>query len=182
MSKKGKAIVALSSVFLIILIVWAVTNIPEPPDTDPTPIEKRVVAFDGNTISQEKDGRVLWTIEAEDIEMDVDTKDATLKNVKGTFNFEDGRTVTLKAPKAVYEDKSHNLMVTGGITGASSDGGKFSCDEIEWLADKDVLAMKGNARVEYEKEKTKASGNRIESSNGFRKFKISGSAHIEKGK
>ncbi len=181
MSKKGKALVAISSVLLIILIVWAVTNIPEVPTEVRVPLDKRVVNFDGNTISEEKDGRILWTINAENIEMDVDTKDASLTNVKAVFNFEDGRTVELKAPKAVFIDKTHHLTITEGIEGKSSDGGKFSCQEIEWLSEEDMLAMKGDAKLEYEKDKLKASADRIESTNGFKKFKATGKAHFEKG-
>lgn len=181
MSKKGKAIVAISSVLLVILIVWAVTNIPNGPQNEPAPLDQRVVSFDGNTISQEKDGRILWTIKAEDIEMDIDTKNASLTNVKATFNFEDGRTVELTAPKATYEDKTHQLIVVNGVAGKSSDGGKFSCQEVEWLPAEDTLAMKGDARLEYEKEHVKATADRIESSNGFKKFKAVGGAHFEKG-
>jgi lipopolysaccharide export system protein LptC len=45
-----------------------------------------------------------------------------------------------------------------------------------------MLAMKGDAKIEYEKEHIKASGDRIESTNGFTKFKAIGKAHLEKGK
>ena len=41
--------------------------------------------------------------------------------------------------------------------------------------------MKGDARLEYEKEHVKAAADRIESSNGFKKFKAVGGAHFEKG-
>ncbi|MCR5176178.1 MAG: LPS export ABC transporter periplasmic protein LptC [Anaerovibrio sp.] len=181
MSKKGKAIIAVFSILLAVLIAWAVNNIPDGPDINRVPLEKRVVSFEGNTIQEEKDGRILWSITAANIEMDIDTKDASLTDVKAVFNFEDGRTVNLTAPKAIFNDKTHHLEVLNGVSGESSDGGRFSCTEIEWLAEKELLAMKGDASIEYEKEAVKASGDRIESANGFRNFKISGNAHLEKG-
>ena len=45
----------------------------------------------------------------------------------------------------------------------------------------DTLAMKGDARIEYEKEHVKVTADRIESTNGFKKFKAVGNAHFEKG-
>ncbi|MBO5588938.1 MAG: LPS export ABC transporter periplasmic protein LptC [Anaerovibrio sp.] len=181
MNKKGKALAGIFAVLLVGLIVWAVNGIPEPPDVGDTP-SQRIVNFDGNTISEEKNGKIIWTVTAENIEMDIDTKDASLINVKAVYNFEDGRTVELKAPKAIYKEKDHHLEITDGVEGKSSDGGKFSCKEVEWLSDKDMLAMKGDAKIEYEKEHIKASGDRIESTNGFTKFKAIGKAHLEKGK
>lgn len=181
MSKKGKAVIAVSSLLLILLIIWAVTNIPAVPEDISVPLDKRVVNFDGNSISEEKDGRVLWTINAEKIEMDIDTKNAALINVKAIFNFEDGRTLELTAAKANYEDKTSHLVIEDGVNGKSSDGGRFSCKEIEWLPSEDILVMKGEASLEYDKEQVKASADRIESSDGFRKFKATGKAHFEKG-
>ena len=143
MNKKGKALAGIFAVLLVGLIVWAVNGIPEPPDVGDTP-SQRIVNFDGNTISEEKNGKIIWTVTAENIEMDIDTKDASLINVKAVYNFEDGRTVELKAPKAIYKEKDHHLEITDGVEGKSSDGGKFSCKEVEWLSDKDMLAMKGD--------------------------------------
>ncbi|WP_027406027.1 LPS export ABC transporter periplasmic protein LptC [Anaerovibrio sp. RM50] len=181
MNKMGKVLAGVFAVLLVILIVWAVNGIPEPPEGDGQDPSQRVVNFDGNTISEEKDGKVIWTVTAEKMEMDIDTKDVALVNVKVTYNYNDGQTLELKAPKAIYQEKTHHLEVTDGVEGESSDGGKFSCKEVEWLPDKDMLAMKGEARIEYEKEHVKASGDRIESTNGFKKFRIIGKAHLEKG-
>ena len=181
MNKKGKALAGVFAVLLLILIVWAVNGIPEPPADDGSGPSQRIVNFDGNTISEEKNGKIIWTVTAENIEMDIDTKDVALINVKAIYNYDDGRTVELKAPKATYQEKTHHLQVIDGVEGKSSDGGRFSCKEVEWLSDKDMLAMKGDAKIEYEKEHIKASGDRIESTNGFRKFKIIGNAHLEKG-
>ncbi|ORU00937.1 protein of unknown function DUF1239 [Anaerovibrio sp. JC8] len=180
MNKKGKALIGIVSALLVILIVWAVNSIPEPPG-DGGELDKRVVNFDGNTIREEKDGRVIWTVTAESIDMDIDTKDVFLKDMKAVYNFEDGRNVELRAAKAIYRDKTHNLEILDGVEGQSSDGGKFSCKEVEWLHDKDMLVMKGEAKIDYEQAHVKASGDRIESSDGFNKFKVIGKAHLEKG-
>ena len=37
MNKKGKALAGIFAVLLVILIVWAVTSIPKPPDDEPAP-------------------------------------------------------------------------------------------------------------------------------------------------
>ena len=120
MNKKGKALAGVFAVLLLILIVWAVNGIPEPPADDGSGPSQRIVNFDGNTISEEKNGKIIWTVTAEKIEMDIDTKDASLINVKAVYNFEDGRTVELKAPKAIYKEKDNRLAYRRGCVRGSS--------------------------------------------------------------
>ncbi|WP_297963455.1 LPS export ABC transporter periplasmic protein LptC [uncultured Anaerovibrio sp.] len=181
MNKTGKALVGVTLLLLAALIVWAVNSIPEPPEDSGTGPEQRIVDFDGNTISEERNGKIIWTVTAEDMKMDIDTRDVSLTNVKVTYNFDDGLTLVLKAPQATYTDSTHHLVIVNGVEGESSDGGRFSCKEMEWLSDQDMLAMKGDARIEYDKEQLKVYGDRIESTNGFTKYKAVGNAHLEKG-
>ena len=51
MNKKGKALAGVFAVLLLILIVWAVNGIPEPPADDGSGPSQRIVNFDGNEIS-----------------------------------------------------------------------------------------------------------------------------------
>ena len=179
MNKKGKALIGILVVLLVALIVWAVRTVPAPPASPGQP--QTMMKYDGNTIKEEKDGRVIWELSAEQIDMDTKTQDASLTNIKGTFYQEDGRSVELTAPHAVYEHQSHDIKMDGGVEMKSSDGATMTSREMNWEAAKSILAAVGDVKMARESDHLKASGERIESTDGFEKFKISSKAHIEKG-
>ena len=114
MSTKGKVIAGLVGVVFIALVVWTVQTIPEAP-AQPEPSSTRVMSYDGNTISEEKDGRKIWELTAEHIEMDLDSKDATLTGVTGHFYAEDGRTVDVQAAKGHYTAASRDVTIEDGL-------------------------------------------------------------------
>ena len=61
----------------------------------------------------------------------------------------------------------------------NSDGARLTSDELRWEAAKQLLAAVGSAKVT--KEDMLATGERIESSDGFNKVKVIGKAHLAKG-
>ena len=83
MNKKGKALIGILVVLLVALIVWAVRTVPAPPASPGQP--QTMMKYDGNTIKEEKDGRVIWELSAEQIDMDTKTQDASLTNIKVPF-------------------------------------------------------------------------------------------------
>lgn len=180
MSKKTKGLIAAASVLLIALIVWTVNSIPKPPSDNGDGPVQRVVSFDGNTISEERNGKLIWKITADKIEMNIDNNTASLVGLKAVFNMDDGKTIDFSAPKAVFDQTTHNLKVEGGIKGSSSDGASFSCDSSEWIADNSRLSLIGNVILERASDGVKATGERIESTDGFSRFVIKGKAHLEK--
>lgn len=179
MSKKGKALIGVLVVLLASLVVWAVRTVPTPPADPGKP--QTVMKYDGNTIKEEKDGKVIWELSAEQIDMDTQTQDAVLTNIQGTFYKEDGKTVGLKAPHATYEHKSRNIKMDGGVDMKTSDGATLTSKEMTWEAAKSMLAATGDVKMDRESDHMKAAGDRIESTDAFEKIKIIGKAHIEKG-
>ena len=180
MSKNQKIIAGVVVALLIALIGWTVKTLPTLPDTVAPP-DKRVMTYDGNTISSEKNGKLIWEATAEKIEVDIDTQNASMTNMKAKFYAEDGRVVELDAPKAFYDAKSKDLQVDGGIKGTGTDGLKLNCEKVQWQAKDNCLVLLGNVLLERTTDHVKATGDKIESTDGFTKFKISGKAHLEKG-
>ena len=58
MSKYTKAIIAVVVAAFAGLTVWAVNSVPDAPD-DTAP-EQHVMTYDGNKITETKDGKVVW--------------------------------------------------------------------------------------------------------------------------
>ena len=180
MTRNKKIAIGIVLVLLAAMCMWTVRSIPDQLQ-EGQPLEKRVMTYSGNTISEEKDGRKLWEMTAESMEVDIDTQDADVVNLEARFYTEDGRTIHLTAPKAVYKAKDKFLTAEGGIKGDSTDGMHLKCDKVEWKAGKEELALIGNAELQRDSDALKVAGDRIESQDGFSKFKASGHAHLEEG-
>ncbi len=180
MDKKRKFLLGAGIIAFIAMVVWAVTTVPDAPSKPSDPQENpKIMRYDGNEISEEKNGRKIWDLTAEHIEYNIDTQDAALSNLSGHFYAEDGRVVEVKADKGSYEAKSKNIVISGNVNVKNNDGATLISDELRWDAVKEVLAAIGNAKVT--KEDMLATGDRIESSDGFNKIKILGHAHLSKG-
>lgn len=161
MTKTHKILIGIVVAALAALCYWTVNTVPQPAD-DASPLEKRVMTYNGNTITEEKDGRKLWELTAESMEVDIDTQDASITNMDAKFYTEDGRTLHVTAPKANYKANDKFLTVEGGIKGDSTDGAHLRADRLEWKAKENQLALIGNAELQRESDAVKAKGDRIE--------------------
>ena len=179
MDKKRKFLLGAGLAVFIAAIVWAVVTVPDAPSPDADPNSGQFMSYDGNVLSEEKNGRKIWDLTAEHIDVDVKTRDAKLEKLKGHFYAEDGRVVEVTADKGTYEDKTKNIVIVGNVDVKNSDGARLTSDELRWEAAKQLLAAVGSAKVT--KEDMLATGERIESSDGFNKVKVIGKAHLAKG-
>ena len=102
-----------------------------------------------------------------------------MEKITGHFYAKDGRIVELTADKGTYSQNSRDVALTGNVQVKNSDGAQLTSDELRWDAKQEILAAIGNAKAV--KDDLLATGDRIESSDGFNKIKISGKAHLAKG-
>lgn len=180
MDKTRKLLLAAGIALFAALVVWAVTTVPErPKPVEPTQQDSKVMSYDGNEISEEKNGKKIWDLTAEHIEVNIETRDAVLEKLSGHFYAADGRIVEVKADRGTYADATKDIAITGHVEIKNSDGAQLTSDELRWEAQKELLAAIGNARAS--KEDMLAAGERIESTDGFNKIKIIGKAHLAKG-
>lgn len=179
MDKKKRVLLVLLFAAAAGVIAWAVMTVPAPRQQEEQTSDSQVMTYDGNTISETKDGRKIWELTADHIEVDVNSQDARLENVVGHFYMADGRTVEVKADTGSYERAVGDINVKGNVAITTSDGAKLASDELKWTGQESVLAAIGNATAS--KDDMKANGDRIESADGFNKIRIIGNAHLVKG-
>ena len=177
MSIRAKALAAVIAVLAAGLVVWAVATVPDAPKIVPQP-DKKTMSYDGNTISEEKNGRKIWELTSEHIEVDVDTQDVTMQGITGHFYAEDGKVAELKAESGVYGGKSKDIKLTGGIVVTYSDGAILVSKELEWKSQEEILTALGD--VKSVREDLLITADKIESSDSFNKVKAVGHAHLEK--
>lgn len=176
---QSKWIYGSGAVLLTGLIVWAATTVPEIPTQTDAPTGPRVMSYADNTLSEERDGRTVWKMTAEQIHVDIDTNDTGMEKIDGTFYSEDGRSLTLKADEGRMDSKTHDIVLTGTIEVMTSDGARLRARQIKWTAAEDSLSAEGDP--ELVRDDVRATGDRIVSADGFQQFSIIGNAHIVKG-
>ncbi|MCI6283993.1 LPS export ABC transporter periplasmic protein LptC [Selenomonas sp.] len=180
MSNKQKVFIGLAVLLFACVIIWAVRTEPQAPEKQPLETESKTMTYDGNTIKEEKNGKVIWELTSEAMTMDADTKDVDMENLTGKFYGEgESRTVTLTAKHGHYDAKTKDVTVTEEIDVKTSDGAALTCDKLIWSEKDAKLTADGNAYIKHEDMEARA--DKIESTNLFHHFKAIGHAHIVKG-
>lgn len=137
------------------------------------------MSYVGNSIIEEKDGKKLWELAAETIEIDANTKNIMLKNIKGTFYQDNGGKIDITAPIATMDNKTKDIAMSGKVKAIASDGATFVAEETRWLGKEQLFYGVGDVLVT--KDDTVMSGDKIESDKNMVKIKVSGHAKILKG-
>ena len=176
---RSKWIYGGGAVLLTGLIIWAVADLPEIPTQTDEPSGPRIMSYADNRLSEERDGRTIWKMTAEKVNVDIDTNHTSMVKIDGTFYSDDGRTLTLKADEGRMDSKTRDIVLTGTIEATTSDGASLRAKQIKWRAADGSLTAEGDA--ELIRDDMRATGDRIVSTDGFQKFSIFGNARIEKG-
>ena len=151
----------------------------------PKPIEVEKVqpvanlSYVGNSIKQDKDGKPLWELAADTIEIDPTTKNVNMINIKGTFFQANGGKVDITAPGAMLDSKTKDIVMTGKVQAVASDGTTFTAQETRWSGQQELFY--GSGGVVVTKEDTVMTGEKIESDANLAKIKVIGNAKIVQG-
>lgn len=152
---------------------------PAAPKEALPPKAPTILTYEGNTISEEKDGRKVWQITAETIEVDVDSSNVLVKNVKATFYQADGKNVVLTAPQATLDNKSRDISLQGNVNAVNSDGATFTAEQAAWISKQEHFTAKGKVRLT--REDTVVTADQLDSDAKMEKIKVQGNARVLKG-
>lgn len=125
-NKKLFSLIALAIIVLGAIGYFFFAHSDESSSSKPT---GNKVTFSGSELKEEKDGKVIWAVNAESIEVDPRTKEIWLTNVKGIFT-KDDVTMTLTAPKGHVTGDHKIINLSGGIKATNTDGAEFSTDAL----------------------------------------------------
>ncbi len=152
---------------------------PEAPKEALPPKAPTIMTYEGNMISEEKDGHKVWQITAGTIEVDVDSSNVLVRDVKVTFYQADGKNIVLTAPQATLDNKSRDISLQGTVEAVSSDGATFSAEQADWISQQEHFTAKGKVRLT--REDTVITGDQLESDAKMEKIKVQGNARVIKG-
>lgn len=153
--------------------------VPKTPPTEPEVQQTSKLSYAGNSIIEEKDGKRLWELKADSIEVDVTTKNIQMKNLVGTFYQENGGKIEITAPEAFLDSKTKDITMSTQVRAVASDGGNFTAKDVRWSGNEKRFS--GNGDVVLTKEDTVITGDKIESDSNMEKVKVYGNAKVIKG-
>ena len=179
MDNKIKILIGVLAVLFVCLVTWVVRTTP----TEPPPIENieppTVMEYEGNTLTEEKDGVKIWELTSEKIRIDVNTHLAEFDEVHGKFFQADGKVLELTAKKGHYDQDSKNVHVEGDVVVLDGEGGKLTGNNLDWLSAEEKIVATDEVKIS--KDDMRAFADRAESMNGFQKFYLKGNARVLKG-
>ena len=163
----------------VLLVAWVVMTIPSPPTKEEAKkAADKFSEYADQTIFEEKNGKRIWDLKMKKSKVSVQTNNAELFDIVGHYYTQDGKTITVTAPHGYYTDKTKDIVLDRKVKAVSSDGAVLTSEKLTWVAKKEILSAVGKARLvnaEYD-----ATGDRLESWNGFREFRAAGNACIKK--
>lgn len=149
----------------------AAPNVPESENK-----AKVAMSFADNKITQEENGKILWELTAEAIEIDSVTQNVILHKVQGTFYSDQGTTMTLSSEEGSLDSKTKDVRLTGNVHATASDGGDLTAPEVLWQGQTKLLI--GNGGVRVVKGSTILTGDKLEGDSVLNKIKVFGHAHV----
>lgn len=163
---------------IALAIVWVVVTIPKPPTAeDAKKTAVKYMEYNDQTLSEEKDGKLVWELHTKRSVMNINTHDAEFFDITAKFYSKDGKTVTVVAPHGTYTDKTKDITIDKKVKATSSDGAVLTSEKVTWVAKKEILSALGNAKLvnnEYE-----VTADRIESHTDFKEFRAAGRAVLK---
>ena len=179
MSGKEKLLIGAGILLFIVVATWVVRSIPDPPKPVEPDNSPRIMTYEGNALTAEKDGKLQWELTADHIAMNMDTQDAEITKILVKFYEEDGRVVELTADHGTYVHSTRDIAVDGNVKVVNTDGAELTSQTLKWVASEEMMVAEGEARIK--KDDIRARSDRMESTDGFNHFRAIGKAHFEKG-
>lgn len=182
MKKTTYLAIACVVLFLAAGVWYFVKDEPLPPQVPA--VEKKDslpanVTFSGSSIIEERDGKRLWELSAENIEVDAATKQVTLHNLKGVFYQPSGGKLEMAALTGTLDATTKDIMMDGKIVATASDGARLEAAQLRYNSQQSRIF--GSGGVSVTQQDTVLSGDNLESDTTLTKFKITGNAKVLRG-
>lgn len=179
MDNKIKILIGVGIVLFICLVTWTIRTTPKAPPVKEKIEPPTVMEYEGNTITEEKDGKKIWEMTADKIKMDSVTQLAEIENIDGKFYQEDGKVLSVKGKSGVYNQQTKDVHVEGEVVLIDGDGAKLTSKNLDWNnAEATITATED---VKIFREDIRATGDFAASNDGFKHFFMKGNVRILKG-
>ena len=150
MSTRNKILAGLLVLSIVCLVVWVVKTTPNAPLPRNKIDPPTVMEYAGNTITEEKDGVIIWEMTCKRMLIDTITQNMELIGVTGKFYQRDEKNTVwnLKAEHGIYYQTQDAIYVEGNVTVTNTNGAELLCDKLEWFDNDGKLIANGNVKVD----------------------------------
>ena len=80
---------------------------------------------------------------------------------------------------AVYDNKTHDIIITEKVIATRNDGSNFTADQVLWQ--NSIQKFSGEGNIKIVQADTVITGDKMETDSGMNKVKEEGNAHVIKG-
>lgn len=179
MEKKYKILIGLGIIFFVCLVTWVIRTTPKAPPIKEKIDPPTVMEYEGNVITEEKDGVKVWEITADKMIMDSVAQTAEIENIHGKFFKEDGKVLELSGNKGVYNQQTKDVHIEGEVIVLDGDGAKLMSENLDWTGADEMLTATKDVKIF--REDVRAFGDSATSTDGFNHFFMKGNVIILKG-
>lgn len=179
MDNKTKILIGAGVIFFICLVTWVIRTTPKAPPQQEKFEPPTVMEYEGNTITEEKNGVKLWEMTADKIKMDSVTQIAEFDKVDGKFFQDDGKVLKVTANKGVYNQQTKDVHIEGEVVLVDGDGAKLTSNNLDWKSEDETITATEDVKIF--REDIRATGDSASSSDGFKHFFMKGNVKILKG-
>ncbi len=137
------------------------------------------LSYVGNTIVEERDGKRVWELTADNIEVDSQTKHVRLKNLKGIFYQDNGGKIDITSAQAELDSQTQDVVMESEVKAISSNGATFTAQKARW--DGKGRHFFGSDGIKFTRDDTVITGDKIDSDANMEKIKVQGNARVVKG-
>lgn len=99
-------------------------------------------------LTEEKEGAVLWELEAKIAESYKKGNRTLLQDLRVTLHSQDGRTVTLRGDRGRIDEKTRDMEVDGRVVVTSSDGLSLRTDSLRYNHSRREIDTEAPVRIE----------------------------------
>ena len=99
-------------------------------------------------LTEEKEGAILWELEAKIAQSYKKGKRTLLEDLKVTLHSQDGRIVTLRGDRGRIDEKTRDMEVDGGVVVTSSDGLSLRTDSLQYSHSRREITTDASVRIE----------------------------------
>lgn len=152
MSTREKILATTLVIFFVCLVVWVVRTTPKTPPPQEKIEPPTVMEYEGNTIVEEHDGKIIWELTCSKMRIDTITQNIELDDVQCKFYQRDEekdeeKIWELTAAKGIYFQTQKNIHVEGDVKVTNSDGAELVSGMIDWLGEQEMLIASNNVVV-----------------------------------
>lgn len=136
------------------------------------------VQFLGTNLTETKEGKTQWEINADQILAKADNKLIEfIKMQAQIYGTGEQGNIKLTANQGQMDQVSKMITLHGDIKAVSDKGAEFTADMVKWFTNEQRFAAEGN--VQYRRQDVTIIGDKLESEQNFTKVRVTGNARAE---